>query len=106
MFLPFSSFFFEEELGWDAMTLVPKRAALAATPTGWDTGGPLPHVRCCRGLQDRDPQLGVPVVHASLWPWPQARQKPTARTPELASARKPATIRRLNLKKGVELRSQ
>ncbi|MEJ1279319.1 hypothetical protein NN561_010250 [Cricetulus griseus] len=24
MFLPFSSFFFQEELGWDTMTLVPK----------------------------------------------------------------------------------
>lgn len=69
MFLPFSSFFFEEELGWDAMTLVPKPAALAATPTGWDTGGS--------------------ASSRPMLPWP-AGPRPAARRPR--GARKPLAV--------------
>lgn len=67
MFLPFSSFFFEEELGWDAMTAVPKPAAAVVTPTLWGAGRPLPLVRGCRGLEDRDSRLSDSAVHVSVW---------------------------------------
>ncbi|MEJ1275008.1 hypothetical protein NN561_005902 [Cricetulus griseus] len=52
MFLPFSSFFFEEELGWDAMTLVPKTCRPGGdSDAKGDRGRPLPLVRCGRGSQ-------------------------------------------------------